>query len=46
MLVTYHVNTIIGVYTKHMCLSDVLGLSIACFDEDLIQMPIDQCEKL
>ena len=46
MLVTYYVNTIIGVYTQHMYFCDVLGLCIACFDEDLIQMPIDQCEKL
>ena len=44
MLVTYLANAIKGVYTQHMCLSDVLGLCIACFDDDMIQTPMVQCE--
>ena len=46
MLVTYLANTIIGVYAQHMCLDDILGLCYACFDDDLIQTPMVQCEKL
>ena len=38
--------TIIGVYAQHMCLDDILGLCYACFDNNLIQTPIHQCEKL
>ena len=46
MLVTYLANTIIGVYAQHVCLDDILGLCYACFDDDLIQTPMVQYEKL
>ena len=45
MLVTYLANAIIGVYTQHMCLSDIHGLSFSCFDDYLIQTPMVQCEN-
>ena len=46
MLVSYLANTIIGVYAQHMCYYDILVLYYACFDDDLIQTPMVQCEKL
>ena len=46
MLVTYLAYTVIGVYAQHMCLDDIHGLCFACFDDDLIQTPMVQCEKL
>ena len=44
MLVTYLALAIIGVYTQFMCLSDKHGLCFACFDDDLIQTPMIQCD--
>ena len=46
MLVTYLANTIIGIYAQHMCFDDIIGLCYAFFDDDLIQTPMVQCEKL
>ena len=46
MLVTYLANTMKGVYAQHMCLDDILGLCYSWFDNNLIQTPMVQCEKL